>query len=131
MCEIGRGDLKTRNFTKFLFIFLSLKVFRHEESETQYFNADCFYIVSSQPNQRAAPVAHKSSGLAQLCMSTYSFEDRNSTHYIFSNFSPRFRCVTTPTSPGHHSYLGFLFWHLWLTHPLRSRVNTCVNVAPN
>ena len=29
------------------------------ERETQSFYADCFYIVSSQPNQRAAPVAHK------------------------------------------------------------------------
>ena len=28
-------------------------------------------------------------------------------------------------------YLGFLFWHLWMTHPLRTRVSTCVNVAPN
>ena len=42
-----------------LFPFLSLKVFRHEERETQSFYADYFYIVSSQPNQRAAPVAHK------------------------------------------------------------------------
>ena len=29
------------------------------ERHTQSFYADCFYIVSSQPNQRAAPVAHK------------------------------------------------------------------------
>ena len=29
------------------------------ERDTQYFYADCFYIVSSQPNQRAAPVTHK------------------------------------------------------------------------
>ena len=41
------------------FITFKLKVFRHEERETQSFYADCFYIVSSQPNQRAAPVAHK------------------------------------------------------------------------
>ena len=31
----------------------------NEEREAQSFNADCFYIVSSQPNQRAAPVACK------------------------------------------------------------------------
>ena len=48
--EIGSG-------TKLLFTFLSLKVFRHEERETQSFYADCFYIVSSQTNQRAAPLA--------------------------------------------------------------------------
>ena len=52
--EIGSG-------TKLLFTFLSLKVIRHEEREreTQSFYADCFYIVSSQPNQLAPPVAHK------------------------------------------------------------------------
>ncbi len=44
---------------KVLFIFLSLKVSRHEERDIQYFYADCFYVVSSQPNQRAAPVAPK------------------------------------------------------------------------
>ena len=41
------------------FITFELKVIRHEERKTQSFYADCFYIVSSQPNQRAAPVAHK------------------------------------------------------------------------
>ena len=41
------------------FITFELKVFRHEERETPSFYADCFYIVSSQPNQRAAPEAHK------------------------------------------------------------------------
>ena len=41
-----------------LFITFELKVIRHEERETQSIYADCFYIVSSQPNQRAAPVAH-------------------------------------------------------------------------
>ena len=52
---------KTRNWFRYenLFTFLSLKVFRHEERVTQSFYADCFYIVSSQPNQRAVPVAHK------------------------------------------------------------------------
>ena len=45
--------------------------------------------------------------------------------------SPHFRCMTLLTSPNHISYLGFLFWHLWMTHSLRTRMNTCVNVAPN
>ena len=50
---------KISSGTKLLFTFLSLKVFRHEARETQSFYADCFYIVSSQANQHAAPVAHK------------------------------------------------------------------------
>ena len=49
--EIGSG-------TKF-FITFELKVIRHEERDTQSFYADCFYIVSSQHNERAAPVADK------------------------------------------------------------------------
>ena len=27
--------------------------------------------------------------------------------------------------PGPIAYLGILFWHLWLSHPPRTRVNTC------
>ena len=27
------------------------------------------------------------------------------------------------------SYLGFLFWHLWMTHPPRARVKTCAQVC--
>ena len=51
---------KTRNWFRYeTFITFELKVIWHEERETQSFYADCFYIVSSQPNQRAVPVAHK------------------------------------------------------------------------
>ena len=125
--EIGSG-------TKLLFTFFSLKVFRHEERETQSFYADCFYIVSFQPDQRAAPVAHKSSGLVQLWKSTFFLRGKNSTACFFSNLrilSPRFRWMTSFTPPGLISYLGILFWHLWMTHPTCARVNTRVNVAPN
>ena len=66
MCEIDIGNPKcARNTLRLLssgtnlFITFECKVFRHEERETQSFYDDCFYIVSSQPNQRAAPVAHK------------------------------------------------------------------------
>ena len=50
--EIGSG-------TKLLFTFLSLKFFdmRRERHDLSMLTA--FYIVSSQPNQSAAPVAHK------------------------------------------------------------------------
>ena len=46
-------------------------------------------------------------------------------------FLKSFRCMTSFTPPGHISYLGFLFWHLWMTHPPRARVNTCAHVSPN
>ena len=81
MCEIDIGNLKyTRNTykigsgTKLLFTFLSLKIFRHEEREAQSFYADCFYIVSSQPNQRT-----NSSGLGGPQKSTFFLPGKNST----------------------------------------------------
>ena len=55
----------TKNFTTSLFrhetfYYLWVKGYSTwRERETQSFYADSFYIVSSQPNQRAAPVAHK------------------------------------------------------------------------
>ena len=36
----------------------------------------------------------------------------------------RFWCMMSFTSPGRISYLGFLFWHLWMTHPRRARMWT-------
>ena len=90
-----------------------------------------FIPLALNPTNARRPWRTKLSGLAQVWISTLSFVGRNSTHCFFSNLSPRFRCVTSPTSPGPNTYLGFLFWHLWMTHPLRARVNTCVNVAPN
>ena len=46
--------------TKLLFTFLSLKVFRYEERQRHNLSMlTAFAIVSSQPNQRAAPVALK------------------------------------------------------------------------
>ena len=90
------------------------------ERQTQSVYTDCFYIVSSQPNQRAAPVVHK------------VFWPRpalNLDSVFFSNpkiLSPHFRCVTSLPPSGLYSYLEFLFRHLWMTHPHRARVNTCV-----
>ena len=59
-----------------------------------------------------------SSGLAQRWISTLSFGGRNSTHYFFSNVSPRFQCMTSFTPPGLISYLGFYFDICeWRIHP--------------
>ena len=38
----------------------------------------------------------------------------------------RFRCMTSFTSPTF--YLGFLFWHLWMTHPPRARIDTNIYI---
>ena len=125
---------KTRNWFRYEtsnhhFEFKGFSTWGERERETQSFYADCFYIVNSQPNLRAAPVAHKivwpRTGLN--LNSLVRRQELNSL--LFSNLSPRFWCVTSPTSPGPNSYLGFLFWHHWMTHPLCTLVNTCVNVC--
>ena len=126
--EIGSG-------TKLLFTFLSLKVFRHEERETHSFYADCFYIISSQPNQRAAPVAHKVVWPRRAPkVFFFFFWGGNSTHWLFSN--PKNPQPTLPVHDVTHiPWFQFLSGIFILTSlndtSLGARVNTCVNVAPN
>ena len=118
---IGIRKHEISSGTKFLFTFMSLKVFQHEERETQSFYTD----FSIRPKPRAVPAANYWSSLDEPRKSTFFFRGGNSTHWFFPNLSPRFQCVTSFTSPGPNFYLGYLFWHLWMTHLLRARVNTC------
>ena len=37
--------------------------------------------------------------------------------------------MTSFTSTGQPFYLGFLFWHMWMTNPPRACVNTCAQVC--
>ena len=85
------------------------------------------------PTNTRRPYRTNSSGLAQLWKSTFFFRGRHSTLWLFPNLkilSPLFRaCRHSP--PWSHFLSGVLFWHLWMIHPPRTRMNTCVNVAPN
>ena len=129
---------KTRNWFRyetFIHIFEFKGFSTWGERGTQSFYADCFYIVSSQPNQRAAPVAHKvvwpRTGLN--LDSLVRTQEHNSLLFLKS---PKSLAHTSGTWRHSHPlalnfYLGFLFWPLWKTHSLRARVNACVNVAPN
>ena len=126
---------KTRNWFRYetfihLFEFKRFFDMRSERHNLSMLTA--FTSLALNPTNAWRPLRIKSFGLAQLWISTLSFGGRKSTLCFFSNpqiLSPRFRCGTSLTSPGPNSYLGFLFWHLWMTHPLRTRVNTCVNVC--
>ena len=122
--EIGSGTE--------LFITFELKGFlTWGERDTIFL---CWLLLHLQLTTQPMPGTHSAPShlaFAQLWKSTFFFRGRNPTHCFFSNLSPRFLCVTSPKYPGPNSYLGFIFWHLWMTHPLRARVNTCVNVAPN
>ena len=113
--EIGSG-------TNLLFTFLSLKVFRYEEREahkhTQSFYADCFYIVSSQPNQRAAPVAHKVVWpRPSLNLDSLSFGGRTSTHCFSSN----------PQKSSAHASGAWCHSHPLVSFPIWGFILTSVN----
>ena len=120
--------------TKRLLTFFLLLVFRHEERERHNsYYADCSYIAHSPlpnwtarspisanwPNKRAAhPVATSLTILAQVQISTDSFFQK-------SKFPVhRFR-AWRQSHPSLIAYLRLLLWHLWLSHPPRTSVNTC------
>ena len=107
--------------TKLLFTFLSLKVLRHEERETQSFYADCFYIVSSQPNQRTEPVAHKVVWPCPALNLNFLVRWQKFNWLLFLKSQPTLPVRDVTLIP----WFQFLFSHLWLTHPLCTRVNTC------
>ena len=121
--------------TKLLLPSLSLG-FWHEERETQFFYADCSSIVGFQltdpTNARAHPAVHKLPGLAQVRkINSFRLSKSQLTAFIQNHSESQ------PIASGHDvihipnpiSYLGFLLWHLRLSHSPRAHVNTCVNVC--
>ena len=66
-----------------------------------------------------------------LWISTLSFRGRNSTHCFFSNLNPRFRCVTSPISPGHKFYLDFILTSVNDASSPRARehVRSCLHLT--
>ena len=132
MCGIDIRNLKTRNFTKLVQVrnFLLPLSQRLFDMRRERFNLSMLTFPFA-PHHVRHPAAKYWSGLGKPQKSTFFSRGRNSTNCFFSNLSPHFQCVTSPKYPGLNSYLGFLFWHLWMTHPLHTCVNICVNVAPN
>ena len=116
--------------------FFWLLVFRHEEWDHNFYYADCSYIVlqstpqlnwpaqssisTNWPNKRAAhPVVPSWTALAKVQISTNCFFQKSQK---FPDHRFRAWCHSQ-TCPIY--YLGFLLWHLWLSHPPRASVNTC------
>ena len=131
--------------------------FWHEERETHdFYYADCFYIVLQFPAELLAQSQNLNSltqqtrasrgpqtGLAspsfksQLASprdkSQLTSPSRISTNCFFQK-SPKFPALHfrawRQSHPSPVSYLGFLLWHLWLSHPPRASVNCtqCVHL---
>ena len=126
---------KTRNWFRYetfihLFEFIGFSTWR--EREKQSFYADCFYIVSSQPNQRAAPVVH----IFVWPRPPLSFDSlvrRQEFNSLLFLKSPK--SLARTSGAWRHSNplvlvpIWGLFWHLWMTHPPPTRVNTCTHVC--
>ena len=96
------------------FITFELNVIRYEERErdTQSFYADCFYIVSSHPNQRAAPVADKFVWPRPVLNldSLVRRQELNTLLFLKSpNPQPTLPVRDVTHIPWSNSYLGFLF----------------------
>ena len=137
MCEIDIGNPKYTTFTKLVqvrnFITFELKVIRHEE--TQPFYADCFYIISSQPNQHVVPIARKFVWpRPALNLDSLSFGSKNSTRWLFPNLkilSPHFWawCHSHPQS---HFLSGVFYFDICKWHILPARVwPPALMFAPN
>ena len=113
-----------------LFITFDLKTFfRHKERERHILSMLTF--PSPPPHHHHHHVRHPPQGLGELRKSTFFFRGKNSTDFFLfpKILRARFRCMTSFTSRGQVFYLGFLLWHLWMTRPLRARVNTCAHVC--
>ena len=111
--------------TKLSFTFMSLRFFdMRRERETHNFFL-CWLFHLTPPH--AASAANYWSGLGELRKSTCFIQAQISTHSFFQipkSSTHRFQawCHSRPQSI---SYLGFLLWHLWLSHLPRAHVNTC------
>ena len=128
---------KTRNWFRYetfihLFEFKCFSTWGERERESFY--ADCFYNVSSQPNQRTAPVAHKFvwPRPALNLDSLVRRQELSSLLFLKSqNPQPTLPVRDVTHIPWSQFLSEILFWHLWMTNPPRAHVNTCVHVAPN
>ena len=121
--EIGSG-------TKLLFTFLSLRFLDMIRERYNFFLSWLFHLT---PTTCGTPAADYWSGLGELRKSTCFVQVQISTNCFFSNSK-----ILSASGhdvihiPSHIFYLGFLLWHLWLSHPPCPCMNTCTQCcAPN
>ena len=127
--------VQVRNVYELFFTF-SFRDTRRERHNFYYADRSIW------PNKRAMqPVGPNWTGLAQAQKSTSLPQVQISTRLAQNQISPRDKFQLTafflksPRIPAHRfrawrhphliSHLGFLLWHLTLSHPPRVSVNTC------
>ena len=133
-CKITHvGIRKTRNtydslfwfrYETFIYLF-EFKVFRHEERDNFFL---CWLFHLTPP--RAAPhckllVWPRRAPKIDLLRPSPNLNKLFFFFFKFQNPQPIACGHDVIHIPGQISYLGFLLWHLWWSHPPRARVNTC------
>ena len=104
---------------------MSLKVFRHKERDNIF-----LYWLFHLPQTHVQHLPQSIGGRAKVNLLP---PKKNLTQLTFFQIPKilraRFWCMTSFTFPGQPFYLGFLFWHLWMTHPPIALVNTCAQAC--
>ena len=117
--------------TKLLFTFLSLRFFdmrRERERDTHNFFLSWFFHLTPprEAPRRKLLVWPRRGPENQLPSSSV---ESQLTGFFFKSQNPQpiasGHDVIHVLFPGPISYLEFLLWHLWLSHPPHARVNTC------
>ena len=112
--------------TKHLLNFLSL-VFRHEERETQFLLCWPFPLTQQMRGASRRPQTEFASSRFKSQLASPSFGPQLTA--FFQNHQE-----SQPIASGHDAThtpvpfsicFFFLSWHLWLSHPPRTSVNTC------
>ena len=135
------GNPKYTTFKKIgsgtkLFITFELKVIRHEERERE---RDTIFLCWQLLHRQLSTQPTRGARSAQSRLASPRFQSQLSRSEAGTQLAAFSQIPKSSAHASVHdvihlhspiSYLGFLFWHLWMTHPLRARVNTCINVAP-
>ena len=122
----------TKRETQFLLCWLFLH--RSSVNSPAVLSAQSQNLNSLTQQTHAHPVHHNWTGLAQVRISTGPAQRQISTNCFF--FSKSLRIPAHRFRAWRHShaspisYLRFLLWHLWLSHPPRTSVNCtqCVHL---
>ena len=137
ICEIDIGNPKTRNsrnwFRYETFYYLWVKGNSTWGERGTIFLCWLFHLPHHHHHHHVRHIAANYwSGLGEPRKSTFFLRGKNSTAFSqipkSSTHASEHDVIHLPRPI---SYLRILFWHLWMTHPPRARVNICVNVAPN
>ena len=113
-------------YETFIYLF-EFKVFRHDERETQFLTMLSVRTSSALNSLTQPTIRHPAdpnwSGLTQIKnrLPSSCVEYRLTAFFQIPKSLPGRMSFTSPVL----FPLGFLLWHLWLSHPPSARVNTC------